>query len=356
MAQDTSGDVWNDVEHKYADSNGVKIHYAALSPKGGAAAPLVVMIHGFPDFWYSWRKQMRALADNGYRAVAVDLRGYNLSDKPKGVDNYAMPLLVSDIAAVVKAEGAERAVIVGHDWGGSVAWNVAMRKPEITELLIICNLPHPAGIAREIASNPEQKKNSEYAFKFQQPDAHKAISLRAAHAVGHRSRRQAALSRSVPEVGRRGHVELLQGQLSQARRATAARELHLSEGEGAGADVSWTGRSGAVTRRAQRHVAMGREGPDHRDHPGREPFRAAGRCRYGQQHDGRLAGAKKAEVTCSIVLAARRSLAGHARAAGGHRSADDFRNSVRVRALRTRRTCKRESRSTTSRRDRSLTT
>jgi epoxide hydrolase 4 len=177
MAQDTSGDVWNNAEHKYADSHGVKIHYAALSPKGDAPAPLVVMIHGFPDFWYSWRKQMRALADNGYRAVAVDLRGYNLSDKPKGVDNYAMPLLVSDIAAVVKAEGVERAVIVGHDWGGSVAWNVAMRKPEITELLIICNLPHPAGIAREIATNPEQKKNSEYAFKFQHPDAHEAISL-----------------------------------------------------------------------------------------------------------------------------------------------------------------------------------
>lgn len=177
MAQDTSGDVWNDVEHKYADSKGVKIHYAALTPKSDGSAPLVVMIHGFPDFWYSWRKQMRALANNGYRAVAVDLRGYNLSDKPKGVDNYAMPLLVSDIAAVVKAEGVERAVIVGHDWGGSVAWNVAMRKPEITELLIICNLPHPAGIAREIATNPEQKKNSEYAFRFQQPDAHKAISL-----------------------------------------------------------------------------------------------------------------------------------------------------------------------------------
>ena len=75
MTQETSGDVWNDVEHKYADSNGVKIHYAALSPKGGGSAPLVVMIHGFPDFWYSWRKQMRALADNGYRAAAVDLRG-----------------------------------------------------------------------------------------------------------------------------------------------------------------------------------------------------------------------------------------------------------------------------------------
>jgi pimeloyl-ACP methyl ester carboxylesterase len=171
MAED-SRDVWDRVEHRYADANGVKIHYAALGQ-----GPLVVMIHGFPDFWYSWRKQMHALADNGYRTVALDLRGYNLSDKPNGVENYAMPLLIGDVAAVVKAEQAERAVIVGHDWGGSVAWNVAMRRPDITRLLIICNLPHPAGIAREIATNPQQKKNSEYAFNFQKPDAHKALSI-----------------------------------------------------------------------------------------------------------------------------------------------------------------------------------
>jgi epoxide hydrolase 4 len=164
-------DVWNDVEHRYADSDGVKIHYAALG-KG----PLVVMIHGFPDFWYSWRQQMRALADSDYRVAAVDLRGYNESDKPAGVERYAMPLLVGDIAAVVKAEQADQAIIVGHDWGGAVAWNVAMTKPEITRLLVICNLPHPAGIAREIATNPQQKKNSEYAFNFQKPDAHKALT------------------------------------------------------------------------------------------------------------------------------------------------------------------------------------
>lgn len=167
MAQD----VWDQVEHRSADSGGVKIHYAALGQ-----GPLVVLIHGFPDFWYSWRHQMRALADANYRVAAVDLRGYNGSDKPKGVDAYAMPLLVDDIAAVVKAEKAEKAVIVGHDWGGAIAWNVAMRKPELTRLLIICNLPHPAGIAREIATNPQQKKNSEYAFNFQKPDAHKLLT------------------------------------------------------------------------------------------------------------------------------------------------------------------------------------
>lgn len=164
-------DVWDEVEHRQADSNGVKIHYAALGQ-----GPLVVMIHGFPDFWYSWRTQMRALADNKFRVAAVDMRGYNESDKPKGVASYAMPLLVEDIASVIKAEKASGAIIVGHDWGGAVAWSVAMSKPELTQLLIICNLPHPAGLRREIASNPQQRKNSEYAFNFQKPDAHKALT------------------------------------------------------------------------------------------------------------------------------------------------------------------------------------
>jgi pimeloyl-ACP methyl ester carboxylesterase len=172
MSRDsTSHDLWDRVEHHYANSDGVKIHYAAFGQ-----GPLIVMIHGFPDFWYSWRQQMQALGEAGYRVAAVDQRGYNLSDKPAGVDNYSMRLLVNDIAAVIAAEKAERAIVVGHDWGGSVAWNVAMRRPELVQLLIICNLPHPAGIAREIATNPQQKKNSEYAFNFQKPDAHKALS------------------------------------------------------------------------------------------------------------------------------------------------------------------------------------
>src|SRR5688500_6681552 len=169
-----SQDVWDRVEHRYADSSGVKIHYAALGE-----GPLAVMIHGFPDFWYSWRHQMQALAQAGYRVAAVDQRGYNLSDKPSGVDNYSMRMLVGDIAAVIAAEKSEKAIVIGHDWGGSVAWNVAMRRPELVQLLIICNLPHPAGIAREIATNPQQKKNSEYAFNFQKPDAHKALSAEA---------------------------------------------------------------------------------------------------------------------------------------------------------------------------------
>jgi epoxide hydrolase 4 len=156
-------DVFDRVTHGYAVSEGgVKIHYASLG-KG----PLVVMIHGFPDFWYSWRHQMAALSDR-FQVVAIDQRGYNLSDKPTGVENYDLRLLVGDVAAVVKHLKADRATIVGHDWGGIVAWQTALAMPQMVERLIILNLPHPNGLLRELRTNPEQIKNSEYARNFQQ--------------------------------------------------------------------------------------------------------------------------------------------------------------------------------------------
>jgi pimeloyl-ACP methyl ester carboxylesterase len=155
-------DVWDRVQHGTADSNGVKIHYASLG-----SGPPVVFIHGFPDFWYSWRHQMDALADAGFRAVAVDQRGYNQSDKPAGVEAYAMPLLVGDVVAVIRSLGVEKATVVGHDWGGAVAWQVALNVPQVVDKLIILNLPHPNGMTRELATNPVQQKNSEYARNFQ---------------------------------------------------------------------------------------------------------------------------------------------------------------------------------------------
>ncbi|HET9532375.1 MAG TPA: alpha/beta hydrolase [Blastocatellia bacterium] len=158
------------VEHGYADSNGVKIHYASLG-KG----PLIVMIHGFPDFWYTWRDQMEALSSS-HQVVAIDQRGYNLSDKPKGVENYDMGLLVGDVAAVIKHLGRDKAIIVGHDWGGIVAWTLAMSRPEVVEKLIILNLPHPKGLSRELANNPQQQQNSQYARNFQKADAHKQLT------------------------------------------------------------------------------------------------------------------------------------------------------------------------------------
>ena len=151
----------------------MKIHYASLGN-----GPLIVMIHGFPDFWYTWRDQMVALSGS-YQCVAIDQRGYNLSDKPKGVENYGMKFLAEDVAAVVKSLGQNKAIIVGHDWGGAVAWNFAMAHPEMTGKLIILNLPHPQGMARELANNPQQQKNSQYARNFQQPDAASKVTAEA---------------------------------------------------------------------------------------------------------------------------------------------------------------------------------
>jgi pimeloyl-ACP methyl ester carboxylesterase len=155
----------------YAQSGDVKIHYVT---KG--SGPLVVMIHGFPDFWYTWRNQIPELSKN-YQVVAIDQRGYNKSDQPEGVENYAMPKLVADVAAVIKHFGKEKAIIVGHDWGGAVAWSFAMMKPEMTDKLIVLNLPHLYGLQRELANNPDQEKASAYARRFQEPDA--AASLNA---------------------------------------------------------------------------------------------------------------------------------------------------------------------------------
>jgi pimeloyl-ACP methyl ester carboxylesterase len=158
------------VEHGHANSNGVKIHYASLG-KG----PLIIMIHGFPDFWYSWRDQMEALSAN-YQVVAIDQRGYNLSDKPKGVENYDLSLLVGDVAAVIKHLGRDKAIIVGHDWGGIVAWTLSMMRPDMVEKLIILNLPHPKGLRRELATNPQQQQNSQYARNFQKEGAHNQLT------------------------------------------------------------------------------------------------------------------------------------------------------------------------------------
>jgi epoxide hydrolase 4 len=160
------------VRHGYAASGDVRIHYVAM---GDTSKPLVVLIHGFPEFWMSWRAQLPALARD-YHVVAIDQRGYNLSDKPAGEGRYAMPFLVGDVAAVIRSLGREKAIVVGHDWGGAVAWALAMSRPELVEKLVILNLPHPRNLRRELATNPEQQANSQYARTFQQPGAESALT------------------------------------------------------------------------------------------------------------------------------------------------------------------------------------
>jgi len=161
------------MEHGFADSRGVKIHYATAGD-----GPLVVMIHGFPDYWYTWRKQIPQLAKN-FKVVAIDQRGYNKSDKPEGVENYSVDKLVGDVHAVVRHFERDKAIIVGHDWGGMVAWSFAMTFPQMTERLVVLNLPHPSGFTRELANNEAQQEASQYARNFQQPEAWKALNAQA---------------------------------------------------------------------------------------------------------------------------------------------------------------------------------
>lgn len=155
--------------HREASVGGVRLHYVEAGE-----GPLVVLLHGFPEFWYGWRRQIPALAEAGFRAVAPDMRGYNLSDKPEGVDAYRVERLVEDVAGLVRHLGAERAHLVGHDWGGVVAWYFAMLRPELLDRLVVVNAPHPAAFAREIR-RPDQMLASAYAAFFQLPALPEAV-------------------------------------------------------------------------------------------------------------------------------------------------------------------------------------
>ena len=152
-------------KHGYAQSGDVKIHYVT---KG--EGPLLVMIHGFPDYWYTWREQIPALSEH-FQVVAMDQRGYNLSGKPEGLARYQMEELVQDVESVIKHFGKKKAIVVGHDWGGAVAWSFATAKPQMIDHLVILNLPHFNGLQRELANNPEQRRASAYAREFQKQDA-----------------------------------------------------------------------------------------------------------------------------------------------------------------------------------------
>lgn len=149
-------------QHKYIISNGVNLHYVTQG-----TGPLMLMLHGFPEFWYSWRHQIPEFAKN-YKVVALDLRGYNESDKPQQLSAYEMSELIQDIAGVIQGLGYDRCVLVGHDWGGAIAWNFAYAYPEMVERLIVLNIPHPAKFAQGLQT-PQQLLRSSYAFFFQLP-------------------------------------------------------------------------------------------------------------------------------------------------------------------------------------------
>lgn len=162
------------VTERYADLGDIRLHVAEAG-----SGPLVILLHGFPEFWYCWRHQIPALAAAGYRVVAPDMRGYNRSDKPAGVGAYRGELLAADVANLIRECGAERAAVVGHDWGAVVAWLFAMRYPELLDRLAILNVPHPERFARGLRTWRQLRK-SWYMFFFQLPWLPEA-GIRAGH-------------------------------------------------------------------------------------------------------------------------------------------------------------------------------
>jgi len=153
-------------EHSYIETNGIRLHVVQAGPKSGIP---IILLHGFPEFYYGWRKQIPALVEAGCRVIIPDQRGYNLSDKPKGVRAYGVYTLVEDILGLINALEYEKVNLVGHDWGAVVAWVLANKYPERLHKLGIMNVPHPAVMRRFLLRDFEQMRRSLYVYFFQLP-------------------------------------------------------------------------------------------------------------------------------------------------------------------------------------------
>lgn len=156
--------------HATVAVNGVRLHYAAVGD-----GPLVLFLHGFPEFWLMWRPQLAEFGRDRL-AVAPDLRGYNRSDRPEAVADYKARVIVEDIRRLALALGKRRFTLVGHDWGGAIAWAFAIAHPQMLERLVILNAPHPVPFARDLASNADQQRASSYMNLFRDPKAERVLS------------------------------------------------------------------------------------------------------------------------------------------------------------------------------------
>lgn len=157
-----------DLRERFIETNGIKLHVMETGPADG---PMIMFLHGFPEFWYAWRKQIGYFAERGYLVVAPDQRGYNLSDKPKGIASYKSDELAKDTVGIIDAYGRDKIFLVGHDWGAAVSWWTALKYPERIERLVIMNVPHPVVMGKTLFSNPKQMEKSWYIFYFQLPGA-----------------------------------------------------------------------------------------------------------------------------------------------------------------------------------------
>ena len=153
----------NDIQEKHIKTNDITLHTIIV----GKGRPLI-LLHGFPDFWYGWKSVIPELKDK-FKLIIPDMRGYNLSDKPKGIQKYKIKYLVDDIKGLIEALDLENTYIAGHDWGGTVAWAFAEKYPDLIQKLIILNSPHPKIFGSLLQTNKAQQKASFYIFKFLKP-------------------------------------------------------------------------------------------------------------------------------------------------------------------------------------------
>ncbi|TDI83525.1 MAG: alpha/beta hydrolase [Chloroflexi bacterium] len=154
------------MEHKQITTNGINLHVVQDGPSKGR---LVILLHGFPEFWYGWREQIPFFAAAGYRVWAPDQRGYNLSDKPEGIAAYKLDELAADVIGLIDAAGQEKAFVVGHDWGAAVAWWVAAKYPERVARMVVINVPHMSVMKRHVRRSLTQMRRSRYVLYFQLP-------------------------------------------------------------------------------------------------------------------------------------------------------------------------------------------
>lgn len=162
-------------EFRFIETNGIRLHCAIQGPEEGPARGTILMVHGFPEFWYCWKNQIPPLSRH-YRVVAPDLRGYNLSDKPEGVDQYKPRVICADLAGLITALGEKNVILVAHDWGGAVAWAFAAYYPQMVKKLVILNAPHPSTFARELQTNPKQMAASQYMNLFRSSRGEEVMS------------------------------------------------------------------------------------------------------------------------------------------------------------------------------------
>ncbi|NHJ23850.1 MAG: alpha/beta hydrolase [Candidatus Lokiarchaeota archaeon] len=159
----------DEIEEKYIKTNGIKLHTIII----GKGEPLL-LLHGFPDFWYGWKNVIPGLKDH-YRLIIPDMRGYNLSDKPLGIENYTVDILINDIKGIIENLGYKSVYLAGHDWGGAVVWPFAERYPLLVKKLAIINAPHMKIFQKNLQNNKEQQKASFYIFEFLKPNGEQFV-------------------------------------------------------------------------------------------------------------------------------------------------------------------------------------